>query len=678
MTKFIAFLLLGLMVIIHARLATAVRNDSLSQTIVIDIFSPFPDQIVHNSINIRTEIDSSFELESVVATIGDLTIPLDPMRPGEFGKVVSTNGFEHGENLLIVTATDIMGDEVQDSVTFIKDIIPQITIESPMQDELVGTEIHFRISCQDDGPDGCQLTVLNGGEVLATGVNLIDTVVPFDWSNASQVDLEVRADDSRLKAIEVLKLYVETSQRVDHVETVDGVIVDVDSERILYIVESIAYRDILKIRHRETGVETDITTLADELNVYTFDAYLSPNGAIFEGRTEDSSHINSIYEWQNGTLTNLRQTTDSLYDLKVAGPYATYKSDQGQLYRRDLENQMTEMIATGLPTSSPRGQHDVADNGVVIFDQGDELFLYSNGATTQVTDDPAHVARWIPLTDGTQFVSTKYDSAQQTYSTALNENGTEIILSEHPSLQNRQYVIEDGWVAYQKLGFSGYNQVWLRSPTTGEQSQITFAGDSSSYVDSLGSNGTLIYATHGNLYQHIPDSDDLFIGFERFDFILPRTKWVDGEAYRFFEGNLMQLKPFVPDLALSGSSSAQSVPVGEPITYTLSASNLSPFDAANVFVAATLPPNSYSISATAESGDCTIDETEVVCTFDSLAAGASADLEVVIVSNQQELTTMTFQVSSEDGDFDLTNGTVTFTTKMLPKLFLPLIVASAN
>lgn len=76
------------------------------------------------------------------------------------------------------------------------------------------------------------------------------------------------------------------------------------------------------------------------------------------------------------------------------------------------------------------------------------------------------------------------------------------------------------------------------------------------------------------------------------------------------------------DLALGSSASPGTVSIGEPVTYTVSVTNLGPTVSAATCTA-TLPPALQFVSASTPQGSCTHLAGEVTCEFGNLAPGAS-------------------------------------------------------
>jgi len=93
-----------------------------------------------------------------------------------------------------------------------------------------------------------------------------------------------------------------------------------------------------------------------------------------------------------------------------------------------------------------------------------------------------------------------------------------------------------------------------------------------------------------------------------------------------------RLTPAAPasDLSIALTTSSYYATVGFPITYTLSVSNLGSLPASNVIVNNLLPSSVTFISATPSQGSCSGSST-VTCSLNSLAGGAKATVQIVVV-----------------------------------------------
>lgn len=83
------------------------------------------------------------------------------------------------------------------------------------------------------------------------------------------------------------------------------------------------------------------------------------------------------------------------------------------------------------------------------------------------------------------------------------------------------------------------------------------------------------------------------------------------------------------NLGLSLAATPRPATVGQPLTYTLTARNLSGVEATNVVLTNRIPLRSTLVSASASQGTCTGTAT-VTCALGTLAAGATAQVTIVV------------------------------------------------
>jgi uncharacterized repeat protein (TIGR01451 family) len=86
-----------------------------------------------------------------------------------------------------------------------------------------------------------------------------------------------------------------------------------------------------------------------------------------------------------------------------------------------------------------------------------------------------------------------------------------------------------------------------------------------------------------------------------------------------------------PNVTLTKTADADSVPAGDPIGFTVTASNAGPGTAHDVTISDSLPPGdgiSWSIESQSPSGSCTISSGTLNCNVASLAAGAKVTVHV--------------------------------------------------
>jgi uncharacterized repeat protein (TIGR01451 family) len=103
------------------------------------------------------------------------------------------------------------------------------------------------------------------------------------------------------------------------------------------------------------------------------------------------------------------------------------------------------------------------------------------------------------------------------------------------------------------------------------------------------------------------------------------------------------------DLSISGVDSQDPVQVGESLTYTFTARNHGPTAAADVQFTNALPSGVALVSASSSQGSCAGTST-VICTFGTLANGATAVVTLVVQSSTAQVLLYPAEVSSSTPD----------------------------
>lgn len=645
----------------------------------ITIVAPVQESVASGqSLDVKVEIVSDFELVEAIATVQEVSESLVyDTNAGLFVAQVPLDEVERGEHNLIISITDIFGNNEQEHVLFTRDLKPMLSIESPQINTMTNSEASLKITCKDDDPAGCKFIRVrvnspNGDDILAEGVNEIDGVFSLDEYDGEAITLFVTAHDFLHQGTtQELLIYVESSERLKKVIDVQGKILAADGEKIFYIDKSKGY-SILKIHNLVTGEEASLQSDSVGSPLY---GYFTQYGAIFISsyKKNGSSSANyMILEWHNDSLIYHGESIE-FCSLRKDGNYATWavqKRTGSELYIRDISGMITSRFAPYAGACS----HDIAD-GLVVFSVGRNIFIYQidGDLLTQITDHPTESAVDIgPLTDGTQYLFARefsFDNYGLVLSSGDGDNEELLIesINELP-LWRSQYDIEGGWIIYSKLGISSHDQLWRRSPE-GETVQITFSGTDSSRIDSMGSGGMVIYENNERLFWNAPGAPSREIGSSNFG----RTVWTDSGPYRIIGNTLARIDPLVPDLELTGEAASQRLDQGILVSYTLNIMNTSPFTATDVTLVSTLSESSQLVSTAPKQLECDLEEVRLECSWDSFAPLESTQLQIVILGNGPEDVTTDFQVSSAIGDFDRNNSAISLTTSIGSQIFLPFL-----
>jgi len=122
-----------------------------------------------------------------------------------------------------------------------------------------------------------------------------------------------------------------------------------------------------------------------------------------------------------------------------------------------------------------------------------------------------------------------------------------------------------------------------------------------------------------------------------------------------------------PDLSITVTDAPDPVVMGTDLTYTLQISNAGPAGATRVVVKDTLPSKVTFISAASSQGSCTRSLRKVTCKLRKVAAGGSAQIQIVVQPTKTGTVTNTASVVSNEADPDTANNTATTTTRVKGK-----------
>lgn len=517
-------------------------------TINITIVRPAAGAAAGSILKVAVGINSTFEVKSVKASVegreAALVFPTalscGPFGCSEgWGGDISLSGLSRGQKTLTVIATDVFGNTSQTQGTFVYDQPPALNIAAPLAETVARPAIFVDVTCTDDDPVGCvSLTVSFDQDTLATGKDAVKGHIFLPASGVWSGDLTFTARDSIGQTTKLTRHFlIETSINLSEVASVGGLILDVQSDRILFREDN-----SLKIRDRTSGLDTVVMNDSAKFPSYGF---LAPKGLIFVASSEPGF---SVYNWRDGNLDNLG-FLDSSSSLKVKGKYALWNVSNS-LILRDLDSGTNTQVST----IAGNWQNDVSASGDVVYWSSDSptnynIYRYRGGATTKLTNDST-LRNTYPLTDGIN-VAYRKNNAIMLYGSA-----GEVTLSA-PSWEvnpGSDYQLNGGWVAFTRPGNIVPMQVWTRSPA-GEEAQISFFS-SSSFIKALSPVGSVIFNNHhGRSYlkeANTPDNaPSVDVGTDQDNYF-----WQDGQWFVFVGRSLFRVNttPQVPTLLTEAGS----------------------------------------------------------------------------------------------------------------------------
>ena len=514
-----------------ARLMQLVKVES--KDISISIIDPSQGELVSDNLEICVQINSLYEVQQVKAVVETLETTLIYSLIYSYGcwrGSISILGLTRGTKVLKITAIDIYGSTEVAETTFIYDQPPVLNIQAPLDLTIARPQLQLTISCTDDDPVGCASinvysSVYYGTlTLIATGQNNINQSISLANNDGQYIKLSIYARDSAGQSVyNIRRVYVESSVKLHEVESVGGLLWDVQPDRILYVD---CVSGALKILNRLTRQDTILSNLSYppscpsegpiDSQVFRSLGFLTPLGAIFNNH-------GIIYDYQDGVLLGLGKVQSY---LKVKGNYAIWNDDYlGQSNHLFLKNYIT---GTTISITTQNMNSDVASNGDVVYSLYNQIYRYRDGITTEIPSD-VNPYRMNPLTDGKNIVYSTCDTFNQYRICDIvlyGESGKIILASGIRGEGNESvdYQINDGWIAYTKLGSGGQLQVWTHSPS-GVDTQISFFG-SSSQIGSLATNGEVTFVNRDRLYLSKPGLAPVDISSS-----LGKSFWQNGQWY---------------------------------------------------------------------------------------------------------------------------------------------------
>jgi len=470
----------------------------------IDIIEPHPNSLVGDYLFLGFNVNSDVPLATLQASVGDLQTSLNPESScgrscdPEYSVRFDLRSLPAGAATVVVEAVDVDGGTITASLPFIHDAPPTIDIVSPVPNAVAEPDLELDLSCTDDGAAGCMsLEVSVEKKTIASGQNRIGQTVSLAEYDGQQVMLFVTATDDRgQRGVRTIPVYVDEHPLLQKTDTVRGLILDSDEDRILYFD---AYAHAIRIAHRGLTTEEELPVKVGETPGV---GYLTSHGATVEARDETSGKL-SLMEWRNGSLIQHERS------FRSAGAYAVYNlannPDQANTtYRKVLEK--TDNGEITFIESSLKGNwdHVVNENGVVVYSKTIsnfvQLYKFAGGSgPIKITPDPNANYRGVMI-DGDRIIALKTDKQGTAIGLVLLENGTETVLpgTQRSKQPGTDYLVSGGWTAYKKLTEQGQVQLWVRSPE-GEEVQLTPASTANSKFNALGPNGDVAYTYSGRL-----------------------------------------------------------------------------------------------------------------------------------------------------------------------------------
>ncbi|NDD62653.1 MAG: hypothetical protein EBZ36_01530 [Acidobacteria bacterium] len=494
------FLLPVLSAFPNARFAS---EQSQSQIEVI-IHSPVSNRVITNELYVGVEVKTPYELNSVTARIWDQDFPLTfsrcvPTRNNQcingYEAKIPTTGRAYGTYQLRVTARNVYGESASAQTNFTINRPPQLTMISPLTDEVARASIRVEATCEDDDPEPCGEAQITFGSMLVMRTRTpINTEVSLEQFQGKSDSLCVSINEPGGQGTDCRRIFVETSPHLIRVNSFDGTILDVRDDRILVNERrgSGASDTVLRVYHRSTGVRSDIFTNpvvgTQLIEPYAMCNYLTETGAVF---LAPGNPRQLIREWRDDRLTTIGQT-GSYGVCSANGRYVSWHGTEAAGTSGTPVGMITFDLVTGTVTRIANDtsfwQFSTGRDGSVAYWLNNQIHRYSGGQSVRISNNSEYSGAE-PRTDGEGVV---YKGGGLRL---WSPNGESLLSAAAPfTINNRYhyYVIENGRVAFPRPGASGGMQVWLRDIATGAEVQQHFV-QAESYPDSLSAGGRVTY-----------------------------------------------------------------------------------------------------------------------------------------------------------------------------------------
>ncbi len=521
-----------------------------SADVSIKVLAPSSGQTVGETIVITATVASTYQLDTVTATAGAISIPMTYGPVGAAGSnawigTLPQIGVSRGSITLVVTATDVRSNTSDSVQPLTLDRAPVLLASAPGDGALARPKVKVVADCIDDDPAGCNsLTASIDGTVLARGRASLSEELDLSAYEGRRVSLVTAATDSSGQQSSLTRsIFVESSPRLAVVAEVNGPIWDVSGSRILFL-DTSAASPALKILDRMAGTTQTLETGTDLLGTPGCFGFLTPTGAIYV----HGASVNSVFpyawlfEWRDGALTKLAGL-NSADSLRVSGNWAIYSTQEAlgkaiSLWRRDLKAGLSSLVTV----TAGNVRNDVATNGEVVYWTSDYKILRWQGNSAQALSNDTSASIWntYPVTDGVNVVYRKHTPCcnAQTYRLAVHDGLAETILSPATATEpapGRSYAVAGGYIAYTVEDNTGASQIWRRN-SAGKQ-QLTAFGSPSS-IDGVGNDGTVLFTQKQARYRATPGAALQVVGSA-----LGRTIERDGKFLVVLGSALLEVMP---------------------------------------------------------------------------------------------------------------------------------------
>ncbi len=454
------------------------------------ILQPRPNQLSGDSLFVSVQITSTYEIVSVTAEVENHTAVLAPAK-GYIQGYLNLAGLQRGAKTLTITAKDFNGFTASDSINFIYDKKPVLSVALPQQNYILAQPyINVQANASDDDTTfGAKIyAMVNSEVIIASARNSMDTTLDLSAYDGEKIILSIEAIDSENQTvIQYYSVYVESNNRLQLIKNYDDII-DAFNDSLAVLGQGTYF----SIINRYTNYITKVNF--PTLFYYDRENYLDNDIFVVTARNSATA-LWAMYYYKNDSLILI--SNNSYFNpssLSGKGNYIIWNEGKN-LFLTNLT------LGNKILISSIAGNNynDVTGEGEVAFwsylNSSYCINFYKNGITTIIDSSGMNV---YPVTDGNSIVYRK--TINGVSSIILYNNSTYTVLSNNVGDVSPvfDYAINNGWIAFVTLGNLNQTQIVLRSPQ-GIEKQITHWGTFSDII-SLSRNGQVVLSNSSKLY----------------------------------------------------------------------------------------------------------------------------------------------------------------------------------
>ena len=452
--------------------------------ISINISNPAPLQLSDSTLHVQVQVTSVNELTSVTVAIDSLQAPLIyDSNTGFIEGMVPLAGFREGDTLTLkVTAIDYLNNKQYDSVRFIYVNPLFVTFIEPQDNFVANPLLHYNLKVSDF--DSCKIDFYETpgagqprGSLLYSGTIKDSATGDIDLTGLTNQSIEIVVTDKVGQTVsqvfKTILMSTKTNPLLSLVYRGSKTILNLNEKKVLAEDATAQHPGIIDISN---GSETAIPFSSPITS-----GYVTPYGAVFE------SH--GFYNWRGGQVDFVGYGQN----LKSKGDFAAWIADDDahEYYVVKLMNVKTESTVK-IRSYGAIYYYDLASNGRVAYSQShNSVYLYSvstGGIGSQIGHgtDVATDGKSVVYRDGTLVYLYNGD----TTSLVTDINGIHV--------SGNVFAINNGLVAYCKVGQFGESQVWLRD-NAGNNTQVSHLGGNT-FIENINALGDVMLANGDKRY----------------------------------------------------------------------------------------------------------------------------------------------------------------------------------